>query len=93
MITIDQAVVEDEIIKIVEDLNTNLKIGATVNKHCAPGRSGFASQILVDMMADLEDALGVTIPSNQYIFFDKTNHRQLTIKEAAQKLIKVATYG
>jgi hypothetical protein len=94
MITIDHTTVENEIIKVVEDLNVNLKIGAVVNANCCPGKSGFASQILVDIMADLEDALGISIPHNQYIFFDKVapkQFKQLTIKEAAQKLIKVAT--
>lgn len=93
MVTLDLATVEAEIIKHVEDINVNLKIGATVTSTICPGSSGFTSQILVDMFSTLEDALGITIPHNQYIFFDKDKHKQLSIKEAAQKLIKVATDG
>lgn len=93
MIKVDQATVEAEIVKVVEDININLKVGAVINATCCPGNIGFTSQILIDIMPSLEDALGIIIPHNQYIFFDKSTHRQLSIKEAAQKLIKVAKDG
>lgn len=87
------ASVEAEIIKAVEDLNSNLKIGATVNAACCPGNVGFASQVLLTIMSRLEDSLGIIIPHNVYIFHDKDTHQQLSIKEAANKLIKVAKDG
>ena len=93
MATLTQDAVEAEIINAVEDLNKNLKLGATVNETCCPGNAGFASQVLLTIMSTLEINLGVTIPSNVYIFHDKSTNRQLTIKEAAKKLIKLAEHG
>ncbi len=93
MVTLTQQTVEAEIVNAVEDLNKNLKIGATVNATCSPGNVGFASQVLLTIMSTLEINLGVTIPHNVYIFHDKSTNKQLTIKEAAKKLIKLAEYG
>lgn len=93
MVTITQDKVETEIIKAVEDLNKNLKIGATVDATCSPGNVGFASQVLLTIMSTLEINLGVNIPHNVYIFHDKDTFRQLTISEAAKKLIKLAKHG
>jgi len=90
---LDHKIVEAEIIKAVTDLNVNLKIGAEISTTCCPGNSGFASQVLLDLMVSLELALGVTIPLKEYIFFDKASHKQLTIKAAAEKLIKIAKDG
>ena len=92
MIKLDQKTVEDEIIKVVEDLKVNLKIWADINSACSPGEI-FTSQVLVDITPSLEDALGITIPLKEYIFFDKAKHRHLTVKEAAEKLIKIAKDG
>ena len=89
MATLSQAVVEAEIINAVEELNKNLKIGATVNGGCCPGNSGFASQVLLTIMTTLEVNLEITIPHNVYIFHDKKTHEQLSITQAAKKLIKI----
>ena len=93
MVELAQDVVENEIIKVVEELNDKLSIGANINAGCSPGGIGIGSQILVTIMSRLEHALGITIPSNTYIFYDKKTHKQLSITEAAKKLIKVATNG
>lgn len=89
---LDQKTVEAVIIRAVKDLNINLKIGADVNANCSPGDI-FASQVLVDLTPSLEEALDITIPLKEYIFFDKPSHRQLTIKEATEKLIKIVQDG
>ncbi len=93
MVTLDIETVEKEIIALVNDLNENLKIGAAVDQNCCPGTAGFASQILLNVIFELEERLGVVIPNNQYIFHDKATHKQLSITEAAKKLIKVAKNG
>lgn len=90
MITIAQETVEQEIIKAVEEINTNLKIGASVNSDCCPGNIGISSQILITIMSRLEDSLGIQIPTNVYIFHDKSSHNQLSIGDAAKKLIKLS---
>mgnify|MGYP000079457201 CR=1 FL=1 len=91
MIPISEALVEKEIIKAVEDLNANMKIGAIVDSSCRPGNVGFASQVLLTIMSRLEETLNIIIPDNVYIFHDKASHQQLSINEATKKLIKLAT--
>lgn len=93
MIELTQTQVEDELLKIVEEVNGRLKIGGDVNVGCRPGNIGFSSQVLVDIMIQVEGILGVNIPNNAYIFYDKSSHKQLSIKEAAKKLLKVAKNG
>lgn len=91
MVTIAQETVEQEIIKAVEELNSNMKLGANIDSACCPGEiKGISSQILVTIMSRLEDSLGVQIPSNVYIFHDKDTHSQLSIEAAAKKLIKLS---
>ncbi len=92
MVNLNKKTVVDTIINVVEDINKLLKIGAEINESCIPGNF-FASQVLVDLTPNLEEALGITIPLKEYIFFDKIKHRQLTIKEATEKLIKIAKNG
>jgi len=41
-------------------------------------------------MAKLEDILNISIPENCYIFYEKASNKQLSIKEASLKLIKIA---
>ena len=84
-----QAVVEAEIKSAVEEINNNLKIGAKIDSECRPGEIGISSQILLTIMSRLEDSLGVIIPSNVYLFHDKEK-QQLSIQDAAKKLIKFA---
>ena len=89
---LDHEIVEAEIMKAVKDVSIILKIGAEINISCNPGNI-FPSHVLLDLTPTLEIALGVTIPLKEYIFFDKSKHKQLSIKEAAEKLIKIAKYG
>ncbi len=84
-----QAVVEAEIISAVEEINEHLKIGAKIDSGSCPGNiGGMSSQILLTIMSRLEDTLGIEIPPNIYIFHHKDE--QLSIQQAAEKLIKYA---
>jgi hypothetical protein len=93
MVTITYSTVETEIIKVLEDLNTNLNIGATITSSLCPGNEGFASQALLTIMSTLEINLNIIIPHNIYIFYDKDKNKQLSIAEATKKLIKEAENG
>lgn len=90
MVKIEHSVVENEIIKTVKGLSSLLMIDENIDADSCPGSIGFSSQVLITIMGRLEDTLNVFIPDNIYIFHDKVTHKQLTIKEAADKLIKLA---
>jgi len=94
MVHIDYNVVEGEIIKAVKVLSSKLNVEAEINSDCSPGTIiGISSQVLITIMGQLEDALDIVIPNECYIFHDKVTHRQLTVKEAANKLIKIAKHA
>lgn len=93
MVALKVDLVENEITKAIEEINSILKIDANINISCCPGNIGISSQILVTLMGRLEGILNVKIPDNCYIFHDRKSQKQLTIKEAAQKLIKEAIDG
>ena len=84
--------IETEITNAVVEVAKKLKIQADITSGSCPG-DVIRSHILLTLMGRLQSTLGVTIPNNVYIFYDKKNHRQLTIKEAAQKLIKSVQNG
>lgn len=92
MVNINHDLVEKEIIKTVEEINNILKIEALVNEDFCPG-SLIMSQVLITAMVRIGRILQVTIPDSCYIFHDKKTQKQLTIKEATQKLIKEAING
>lgn len=81
--------VEMEIVKVVQEAATHMGVAIDVNASCAPGISGISSQVLVTVMCRLEGILDITIPDNCYIFHDRTSLRQLTIREASEKLLSV----
>jgi hypothetical protein len=89
MVSLDHTIVEDKIAKAIDETKNMLKINAVVNSDYCPGIL-IPSQVLITLMGRIGRALGVMIPDNCYIFHDKKTHKQLSIREAAQKLIKVA---
>jgi len=93
MSTLVHKTVEAEIIKALEDVKSKLKISANINADCCPGIIGISSQILLNIMIDLEETLGVSIPNNIYIFHDPKTHKQLSVTEATQKLLKIVNHG
>lgn len=85
--------VEKEITTAINEVKQRLKISATINVDVCPGDiTGMTSQILITVIGRIANSLGVSVPNNCYIFHDK-NSGQLSIKQAAQKLIKAATNG
>ena len=92
MVKIENKDVEKAIIEEIEKLKglSSVNAEAEIDKECKPGSIGVRSQILVDIMGKLEESLGVIIPNNCYIFRDGDGIRELTIREAAEKLIKIA---
>ena len=89
MVTLNVSLVEDKITKAIVETKGMLKIDGVVTSDYCPGIL-IPSQVLVTLMRRIGNTLGVTIPDNCYIFHDKKTHRQLSIIEAAQKLIKEA---
>jgi hypothetical protein len=93
MITLNQELVENELIKAIDEVNAAFKLGAVINRDSCPDTIGIRSPVLITIMARVSVILEATIPDNCYIFHDKVSHSQLTIKEAAFKFIKLAKNG
>jgi hypothetical protein len=85
-LTIDE--IEKEIVKVVQEAATHMGVAVNVDSDCAPGNAGISSHVLVTVMCRLEGILDITIPENCYIFHDNGSLRQLTIREASEKLLK-----
>lgn len=92
MLDIKQEMAEQKIVKIIEEIRDTLEVDVSIDGNCSPGFF-FKSQVLVTAIGRVAVALNVIIPDKCYIFFDKQKNKQLTIKEAAQKLIKEAKNG
>ncbi|HSZ85827.1 MAG TPA: hypothetical protein VK787_07335 [Puia sp.] len=94
MQNLDYASVEKEIVKAITEIKTKLKIEIDLEGDCCPGNI-ISSQILLTVMGRIAKSLGIIIPDNRYIFHERTKktQTQLTIKQSAQKLIKIAKHG
>ena len=90
MATLQTELVEEEVIEIVKQICSILKIDATIDAECRPGDI-IKSQVLLTAIGNIENTLGIKIPNDCYIFCDK-NRKQLSIKETVAKIIKVAQY-
>jgi hypothetical protein len=92
MVKIDVQKIEDTILQEIESLKgmPSVDPDAKIDKDCKPGIIGIRSQILVNIMGRLEEILEVEIPNNCYIFRDTDGIRELNIREAAEKLQKIA---
>jgi len=90
-LTIEQ--VEREITAEIKEAGRRYKIETPINRDLCPGNVGIESPVLVSIMGRLAAKLEVSIPLTSYIFHDKRTHRQLSIKEAAAKLLKVVKDG
>lgn len=95
MVSIDQHIVEEAIIHEIESLKglSNISTETEITKECKPGIIGVRSQILVDIMGKLEELLDIVIPNNCYIFRERDGVTELSISQAAEKLIKIATHA
>lgn len=92
MLTTELSIVENAILEELEKVKglSSVDDEAEINIDCKPGAIGIRSQVLVSIMVNLEEALNVVIPDSCYIFRDTDGMRELTIREAAEKLIKIA---
>jgi len=85
--------IEKQVIKVVQEAATHMNVAMKVDSACAPGYAGLTSQVLVTAMCRLEGILDIEIPDNCYIFHDNNSLRQLSIREASEKLWKVINKG
>lgn len=92
MVKIDIQIIEDTILQEIEKLKDlpSIDTDAEINKDSKPGMIGLSSNVLVTITGYLEDILKVEIPPNCYIFRDSDGIRELNIREAAEKLQKIA---
>ena len=84
--------VEKVIVDAIKEVKDMLKLDVSIDGDVCPGDIGISSQVLITVMGRVSNILGVSIPDNCYIFHDNET-QQLSIKEAAQKLINVAKDG
>jgi len=91
MIKIELDIIEEKISSVLNQLKNELETEVLIDGACQPG-AFFKSNVLVTAINRVADALEVIIPSNCYIFSDKIDCRQLSIKEAALKVQQKAIY-
>ena len=83
--------VESELMNSIKEVKKMFNLSNSITVDVCPGNIGITSQVLIDVMVRIGNKLGVSIPDNAYIFHDKVSRKQLTIREAALKLMKIAT--
>ena len=81
-------IIESQTKKITEELSDEQELDAQITVNTRPYDIGITSQVIVSVMGLLENRLEIKIPANCYIFHEKRDNRQLSIKEAAVKLYK-----
>jgi len=92
MNVIELETAEVAIIEAVQLLCSQLAIEEEVNIDSCPGKY-LRSDALVSVIPTIEQALGIKIPLECYIFHDNNkNKEKLSIKAAAKKLLKMAKY-
>jgi len=92
MVAIERKIVEAEIFTAIDEVNRKFNMSAEITTDFCPGNS-LPSQILVTLMVRIGEKLGVVIPDNCYIFHDGKERKQLSIKEAVSKLLKMGKNG
>lgn len=85
-----------EIERAMKDLVTEIKealnMNEAINEDVCPGDL-IKSDALMTVPGRLNARLGIAIPLNCYPFFDKKNHKQLSIKQAAKKVFNLVKDG
>lgn len=80
---------EKEIIEIIQEVCNHQEVEETVSEDFCPGNF-IMSQVLVSIFSQIEIKTSITIPNDCYIFYDFKSKKQLNIKEAATKLLKLS---
>jgi hypothetical protein len=88
MATPDFDVIEAKLVEVVQGTADDMGISLKIDAGSIPGLMGLSSHALVAAMCRVEVALDVEIPVKCYIFLDNSL-RQLTIREASEKLFKI----
>ncbi len=88
MITIESDIIEKEVSAVIKEICTELEIDAVIDGKFRPG-DFIKSQVLLDTISTIEEALKIIIPNEVYIFSEK-DRKQLSIEETVQKIINVA---
>ena len=81
--------IEKEIISVIQDVCTQQEINEIVNVNFVPGNY-IMSTVLVSVFCQIEIKTRITIPIDCYIFHDSDKKKQLNIKDAATKLLKLS---
>lgn len=81
--------IEKDVISIIQDVCAIEDINEIVNANFVPGNY-LMSQVLVSIFCQIEIKTGITIPIDCYIFHDSDKKKQLNIKDAATKLLKLS---
>lgn len=89
METLELEKLEQEVISIIQDVCKHQEIEEVVNENFIPGNY-IMSQVLVSIFPQIEITTGITIPIDCYIFHDNKTKKQLNIKEAVSKLLKLS---
>ena len=92
MVKLDRDVVKEEIVRIVGTMKNTYNFEPDIDGDFRPGIK-VPSQVLLSLMVRVAKKLEVIIPDSCYIFYDKKNHKQLSIEEAVEKLINFAEYA
>ncbi len=79
---------EDEIISIIQEVCKHQGVEEVVGGNFIPG-DYIMSQVLVSIFPQIEIKTGMTIPIDCYIFHDSKTKKQLNIKDAVGKLLKL----
>ncbi|MCC2590299.1 hypothetical protein [Chryseobacterium sp. MFBS3-17] len=80
---------EKDIIEIIQEVCNHNEVNEVVNENFYPGNF-IMSQVLVSIFSQIEIKTGIEIPNDCYIFHDSKTKKQLSIKEAAIKLLKLS---
>lgn len=84
----EKEMVERQVKAVIQEICNELKLPVLVQDGFCPGTL-IKSQVLVDAISVIEEALNITIPEDCYIFSNKDN-KQLSIQETVEKIIQVA---
>ena len=92
MAILTQEFVEEQIIKIINQVAARLNLEAIANFDQIPPET-FTSNALLNIMATISIELGVDIPKGCYVFHDQQTKKRLPVREAATKFIQNVTNG
>lgn len=85
-------VIEEAMMDVLTEIKEALNLDSSIHVEFCPGET-ISSDALVTAIGRLSTRLGISIPEKCYPFFDRDNHKQLSIKEAAKKIFYLVKDG